>query len=166
VPSPTIPRDALKDLEWLLGTWQDQSEVRSGRHNSALVTHQTFLVRSFSARVAGDELQGTQIIGWDPLNRQIRTWIFSSDGSFGQGTISKHDDDWMLKMSQTLSDGRTAAGTQIVTRVDDNTMTVQVIGETINGEPSPASAAVTVVRTADAKEVSMERPAGEEGAQR
>ena len=163
LPPPMSPHDALQDLEWLIGTWQDQSEDAQVITTVRWSPNQAFLIRSFTAQFADEELQGTQIIGWDPLNRQIRTWIFSSDGSFGQGTISKHDQDWMLKMSQTLSDGRTAAGTQVITRVDDNTITVQVIGETINGEPSPASAAVTVVRTAEAR-VSMERPAGEEGA--
>ena len=136
LPPPTSPQVALKDLEWLIGTWQDQSDDSQVITTVRWSPNQAFLIRSFTAQFADNELQGTQVIGWDPLNRQIRTWIFSSDGSFGQGTISKHDDDWMLKMWQILSDGRLAAATQVITRVDDNTMTVQVIGETVNGEPS------------------------------
>jgi uncharacterized protein (TIGR02246 family) len=166
LPPPTSPQVALKDLEWLIGTWQDQSEDSQVITTVRWSPNQAFLIRSFTAQLADTELQGTQIIGWDPLNRQIRTWIFSSDGSFGQGTISKHDDDWMLKMWQILSDGRLAAATQVITRVDDNTMTVQVIGETVNGEPSPTSTPVTVVRTADAKEVPTDGRTGEEGAGR
>ena len=164
VPPPTSPQDALQDLEWLIGTWQDQSD------DSQVVTavrwspNRAFLIRSFTAQFANNEVQGTQVIGWDPLNRQIRTWTFYADGSFGQGTMSKHDDDWMLKMWQILSDGRVAAATQVITRVDDDTMTVQVIGETVNGEPSPTSDPVTVVRMADSQEVPTDGPAGAEGA--
>jgi uncharacterized protein (TIGR02246 family) len=166
LPPPTSPQVALKDLEWLIGTWQDQSDDSQVITTVRWSPNQAFLIRSFTAQFADNELQGTQVIGWDPLSGQIRTWIFSSDGSFGQGTIAKHDDDWMLKMWQILSDGRLAAATQVITRVDDDTMTVQVIGETVNGEPSPTSDPVTVVRTADAQEVPADGPAGAEGAKR
>lgn len=159
----TSPQDALKDLEWLIGTWEDQTE--NGRVVTTIrwAPNRAFLIRSFAAYFDDQEQQGTQVIGWDPRNRQIRTWIFHSDGSFGQGTISRHDDAWMLKMSQTLSDGRTAAGTQILTRVDDNTITVQVIGETVAGELIPTADPVTVVRTADASGSSTDAAANAEG---
>lgn len=164
VPSPTSPHEALQDLEWLIGTWQDQSEDARVVTAVRWSPNRTFLIRSFAAQFAKEERQGTQIIGWDPLNRQIRTWIFHSDGSFGQGTISRHDEAWMVKMSQTLSDGRTAAGTQVITRVDDDTITVQVIGETVDGELLPTADPVTVVRTADASENATGDSAREEGA--
>jgi uncharacterized protein (TIGR02246 family) len=160
VPSTASPREALQELDWLTGTWQDASEDARVITSVRWSPNQAFLIRSFTAQFADQERQGTQIIGWDPLNRQIRTWTFNSDGSFGQGTVSRHDDSWMLKMSQTLSDGRVAAGTQVVTRVDDNTMTVQVIGETIDGELIPTSGPVTVVRTT----IANEEAANEEGA--
>lgn len=163
LPAPTSPHEALQDLEWLVGTWQDQAEDLQVVTTVRWSPNRTFLIRSFTARVAEEERQGTQIIGWDPLNRQIRTWIFHSDGSFGQGTISRHDDAWMLKMSQTLSDGRTAAGTQVITRVDDDTITVQVIGETVNGELRPTADPVTVVRAAESGGDATGESANEEG---
>ena len=30
-------------------------------------------------------LSGTQRIGWDPLNRQFKTWIFDSEGGHAEG---------------------------------------------------------------------------------
>lgn len=30
-------------------------------------------------------MTGTQRIGWDPLTRRLRTWVFDSSGSFGEG---------------------------------------------------------------------------------
>jgi len=161
---PTSPYEALQDLEWLIGIWQDQAEDAQVVTTVRWSPNQTFLIRSFTARFADEERQGTQVIGWDPLSRQIRTWIFHSDGSFGQGTVSRHDEAWMLKMSQTLSDGRTAAGTQVITRVDDNTITVQVIGETVNGELRPTADPVTVVRTAEASGNAIGGAANAEGA--
>ena len=162
---PTSPREALQDLEWLIGSWQDQSEDAHVVTTMRWSPNRAFLIRSFTAQLANEQRQGTQIIGWDPFHRQIRTWIFHSDGSFGQGTVSRHDQAWILKMSQTLSDGRTAAGTQVITRVDDDTITVQVIGESVDGELLPTADPVSVVRTADAYGNATGGPANEEGAQ-
>lgn len=163
---PQSSRAALRELEWLIGTWQDQSDEAQVRTTVRWSPNEAFLIRSFTVQDPdADPLEGTQVIGWDPLNRQIRTWTFNSDGSFGQGTVSKHDDDWLLKMTQVLSDGQLAAATQVITLIDQDTMTVQVIGETVNGEPVPSSTAVTVVRVQEPAETSTEGAAGKQGAQ-
>ena len=47
-----------------------------------------------------DDLEGTQVIGWDPAAGTIRSWMFDSDGGFGEGTWSKKDNSWIVKFSQ------------------------------------------------------------------
>lgn len=160
LPTPAAPFDALQELEWLVGTWVDQSEGVNIVTTVRWSPSRAFLIRSFAAQM-GDEVgvEGTQIIGWDPLAKQIRCWTFNSDGSFGQGTISRHDGEWMFKMWQILSDGRLAAATKVMTRIDDVTMTIQTIGATVDGAPAPASEAVTVVRTGDAPDLTEAEPA-------
>ncbi len=154
LPQPATPYDALKELEWLIGTWQDQADDAQVVTSVRWSPNQVFLIRSFHAQFdESDAVQGTQVVGWDPLAQQIRTWTFNSDGSFGQGTVSRHDDQWMLKMTHILSDGRVAAATKVMNRVDENTLSVETIGATIDGEPVPSSEAVTVIRT-DAPTVS------------
>jgi uncharacterized protein (TIGR02246 family) len=158
---PQGSRTALRELEWLVGSWKDQTEDAQVSTTFRWSPNEAFLIRSFSVQYPdADLLEGTQVIGWDPLNKQIRTWTFNSDGSFGQGTVSKHDDDWLLKMWQVVSDGRLATATQVITRVDQDTMTVQVIGETVNGEPVPSSTAVTVMRVRETTDASTEASAG------
>lgn len=147
LPAPPSPADALKDLEWLIGVWEDQTEGARVTTTVRWSASRAFLLRSFSADYGdGSTVEGTQVIGWDPLNRQVRTWTFHSDGSFAQGTASRNGDSWMVKMTHVLNDGSLAEGTQIITRVNDDTISVQTIGQTIDGEPVPASEPVTVVR--------------------
>jgi len=148
LPVPATPYDALQDLEWLVGTWQDQSDDAEVTTTVRWSANRAFLIRSFNAQLGNEAVQGTQVIGWDPLGEQIRSWTFNSDGSFGEGTVAKHDDSWMIKKWQILGDGRLASGTRVLTRVDDDTISVKTIGETVDGEPVPASDAVTVVRIA------------------
>lgn len=148
LPVPTSSFEALKDLEWMIGTWEDQTAAATVTTTIRWSPSRAFLLRSFAAQFGeGDEVQGTQIIGWDPMSQQIRTWTFNSDGSFGQGTVSRHDDQWILKMWQVLSNGSLAGATKVMTRVDENTMTVETIGQTRDGEPVPSSDPVTVIRT-------------------
>jgi uncharacterized protein (TIGR02246 family) len=147
IPAPQSASDALKELEWLVGHWQDDINDAHVDTTVRWSANGAFLVRSFHVEHADSEtFQGTQVIGWDPLNKQIRTWTFNSDGSFGEGFASKNGEDWMLKMAHVLSDGRVSSGTQVISRVDDDTIRVQTIGETVDGEPVPASDPVTVVR--------------------
>ena len=69
-------------------------------------------------------------------------------------------------MNQMQSDGRLASGTSVITRVDNDTIEVQKIGESIDGEPIPASEPVTVVRVAVAAKVSVVETPAVEGAGR
>ena len=151
IPTPESAADALSELEWLVGHWQDDTDDALVDTTVRWSENRAFLIRAFHVEhLDGETFQGTQVIGWDPLNKQIRTWTFNSDGSFGEGFASKNGDDWMLKMSHIQGDGRVSTGTQVITRVDDNTIRVQTIGETLDGQPIPASDPVTVVRVDDA----------------
>lgn len=162
LPVPATPYDGLKEIEWIVGTWQDQTEGASVFTTVQWSPKRTFLIRSYEATFAdGEGESGTQIFGWDPLAKQIRTWTFHSDGSFGDGTVSRNGSDWMIKMNQVHSDGRLASGTSVITRVDDDTIQVQKIGESLDGEPVPASEPVTVVRVVNELQVENSAVEGE-----
>ncbi len=155
MPAPATAYDALQDLEMLLGTWQDQSDDAQVDTTVRWSPNRAFFIRSFNAQFPdGEEFQGTQVIGWDAAAKQIRAWTFNSDGSFGEGTVSRNGADWMVKMSHVGSDGSRSAGTQVITPVDENTLSIQAIGETVDGVPQPTADPVTVVRTATADAVS------------
>jgi uncharacterized protein (TIGR02246 family) len=163
LPSPPTSYDALKEFEWFIGSWQDQTEGALVNTTVRWSPSRAFLIRSYLAEFAdGDSFSGTQIFGWDPLAKQIRSWTFNSDGSYGDGVVSKSGDDWLVKMNQMQSDGRVASGTSVITQVDDNTIQIQKIGESVDGEPVPTSDPVTVVRIADTeKESAVIAPATE-----
>ncbi|MEQ1828466.1 MAG: SgcJ/EcaC family oxidoreductase [Pirellula sp.] len=83
---------------------------------------------------------------WDPRSHQIRSWSFLADGSFGDNTWSKVDNDWIIKSSQTLIDGHAATGNYLLSRVDANKVTLKLMGHEIEGRPQPVSDPVTIVR--------------------
>ncbi len=154
LPTPSSAASALKELEWMIGHWMDDSDTDQVDTTVRWGASGSFLVRSFVVQREDEDLQqGTQVIGWDPLQKQIRSWSFFSDGSFGEGLWSKSGDEWLVKSTQTLADGSLASGTQVIARVDDNTVTVKTIGREVDGEPAPSSEPVTVVRAAAAEPI-------------
>ena len=137
----------LQDLAWLVGEWIDQSPEATIEANVTWTKNKTFLSYAFKASVPGtDDLEGTQVIGWDPAADTIRSWMFDSDGGFGEGTWSKKDDSWIVKFSQVLPDGRKASATNIYTLSDANTFTWKSIGRKLDGEFLPNIEEVKIVR--------------------
>jgi uncharacterized protein (TIGR02246 family) len=155
VATPQPAPATLADLEWMVGHWVDKSDQARVDTICRWSPRRAFLVRSFTIKTGQENEpdQGTEIIALDPHTRQIRSWTFLSDGSFGEATWTKDGKDWTRKGTQTLSDGRTASGTQVISRVDDNTTSVELIAKEIDGEPQPATDPLTVVRVRDDKAV-------------
>ncbi len=147
LPAPATPADALGELAWLVGDWRDDTDGVDAQSTVRWSANKAFLIRSFRADFDdGASFEGTQVFGWDPRTKQYRTWTFNSDGSFGEGDVSLNGDDTLIKMSHVQSDGEVSAGVLVLTRVDNDTMRVEKIGQSVGGAPVPQGEPVTVVR--------------------
>jgi uncharacterized protein (TIGR02246 family) len=163
VPAAPTSTDALRELEWMVGSWVDEGEDARIEATVRWTPSEAFLLRSFTVDTPDGTLEGTQVIGWDPRSQQIRSWSFNSDGSFGDGVWSRSGDEWLIKSSQTLADGGAASGTYVLKMVDADTIEMELIGHEIDGEPQPAKPAVKVVRkpesASEAPKVDVPAPA-------
>lgn len=150
--SDETPDNRLASLAWLVGEWGDDSENAKAETSVSWTKNKAFLTYSFKVSAGGgDELEGTQIIGYDPATGQIRSWMFDSDGGFGEGAWSREGDQWTVKFQQILADGRTASSTNVYTYIDDNTLTWASSEREVGGEALPDVAPVKLVRKAVAK---------------
>lgn len=130
--------EQLKVLEWLVGRWVDQDDDATVVTDCHWAKNDNFLVRSFTVQVRDRiDMSGIQIIGWDPAEKRIRSWVFDSDGGFGQGTWKRKDNRWYIEQQGVLSDGRKTTAVQIMTQVDDITATLQSVNRTVDGELLP-----------------------------
>ncbi len=147
LPQPLSASSALSQLDWLIGTWNDTSGSIAVRSTVRLADGGSFLIRSFEAQSDSESMsKSTQIIGWDPRSQQIHSWTFNGDGSFGEGQWSKSADQWMIKSTQTLADGRTASGTYILSPSNQDEFSIQLVAHEIEGELQPSTPAVVVQR--------------------
>lgn len=146
---PPSNYDRLKELEWMIGSWIDQDESATVQTDCEWTKNRNFMTRSFAA-VVRDQVarSGMQIIGWDPAAKQIRSWVFDSEGGFSEGTWTRKGDKWIVQQKGTLPDGGHSTATNIFTRIDDNTLTWQSINRQVDGEVLPNIEEIQVVRNA------------------
>jgi hypothetical protein len=131
----------------MMGSWIDQDENATIQTDCQWTKNQNFINRSFAV-VVGDQvdLAGMQIIGWDPVAKQIRSWIFDSDGGFAEGKWTRKGDRWLIQTSGTLPDGSRSSAVNIMTRVDDDSFTWQSVQREVDGDILPNVDEVLVVR--------------------
>lgn len=137
----------LKPLEWMVGDWLDEGGDTSVRTSVRWGENKNFLIREFALRVAGRPMiSGTQRIGWDPERGQIKSWVFDSEGSVTEGLWIQDGNRWVVRSSGVMRDGSRASATGIMTKIDDDTFTWQVVNRVSGDENLPDVEPVTVVR--------------------
>jgi len=148
-PAAPASYEHLKDLQWMIGTWIDKDEAATVETTCQWAKNQAFITRAFTISIADRiDMSGMQIIGWDASAGKIRSWVFDSDGGFGEATWTKKENRWVTEAVGTLPDGRKTSSINIMTVVDDNTVTWQSTGRELDGEILPNIEPVKLVRHA------------------
>lgn len=137
----------LKDLDWLEGNWVDVEDNVETRSKFRWKLDKSFLVQRFSVKEKEqNELKGEQIIGWDPASDKIRSWIYDSDGGFGEGSWSKQGKSWYVETLFTLPDGRKGSAVHIYTSIDSDTFTFSSEDRDVDGNMLPNIGPIKMVR--------------------
>ncbi len=139
--------DRLKELEWLLGDWVNESQDAVVSTSCTWAKGGNFLEREFNVKTEGRPvLSGTQRIGWDPLKRQFKTWIFDSEGGHGEGYFTRTGNQWFVKVEGVNQHGQPISSTNIITRLGKDRIGWQSTERTIGGAAVPGVDEFTIVR--------------------
>lgn len=153
-PAACSPQDQLKPLEWLLGEWVDESHDSAIQSNCRWANDKQALIREFTIRSRGKVVMtGTQRIGWDPRAEQIKSWEFDSEGGHGEGLWARMGDQWIVKATAILQDGRSATATHLITPENPSTCHWRTTDRTIGSEVIPAVQEFVMVRPASGPRV-------------
>ena len=113
-------RQRLQPLDWLVGEWTDVAGDSTIEFNCQWTNNQNYLSRTYKVSKAGGVTSsGLQIIGWDPIKKQIRSWLFDSDGSYVSGLWTESEGRWVVQSLATLVDGSEGSFTSIFRPLED-----------------------------------------------
>jgi uncharacterized protein (TIGR02246 family) len=146
-PAPTA-YSQLEALHWLIGNWENKDADETVETKVEWAGDKNFLVRTFKLRGAQEaETDGWEIVGWDPDCQQIRSWIFDSNGGFGESSWSYDGGHWLIRAANVLPDGSRSTADNVLTKLDDTNFTWESQNRTLDGESQPSIAKVVVHRT-------------------
>ncbi len=137
----------LQGLDWLVGSWVDDTEGVRIEITCRYTENENFLSRTYSVSTPdGIDSSGLQIIGWDAKEKTVRSWLFDSNGGVVQGTWNQNGDDWVVQSVVTLADGASGSFTSIFSPQDDGNYTWKKINRVLDGNLLPNLDEVVVVR--------------------
>jgi uncharacterized protein (TIGR02246 family) len=139
--------ERLKELEWLLGEWIDESSEATVHVNCRWSEDKHYLIRDFLVHAQGKPVMTvTQRIGWDPLRRQIKSWVFDSEGGYGDALWSRNGNQWLIKSTGVLPDGKTASATNLLTQTGPTQAKWVSSERTLGDQEIPGQVEVVMVR--------------------
>src|SRR5262249_13779227 len=109
--------------------------------------NQSFVIGAFSTTARNVSVgSAKQWIGWDPLAKRVRSWIFDTTGALGEGSWTADGKKGVITTTMVLPDGKKAAATFTVSSVDADTILLQSRDRSVDGNKLP-----------DTKEVKLKR---------
>jgi uncharacterized protein (TIGR02246 family) len=139
--------DSLKDLEWLIGTWQMSTKDRDVTTTYEWDDTKKFIHGKYTIKEGGKVTEsGTQIFGKDNAEGGIRSWVFQSDGGFGDGLWTRDGKKWTVDFGGVTASGKKVTANVIYLRVDPNNFTWQSVEQTVDGQPIADSQPIKVTK--------------------
>jgi uncharacterized protein (TIGR02246 family) len=137
---------SLRDLEWLIGTWESKRDGVTVTTKYEWTSNKSFIRCSFSIAQDGQTLTGTQIIGKMPSTGGLHQWTFEDSGGIGDADITRDGKKWIFASRGSTADGRVVLATNLLTPIDADSFTFQSVERSMDDEALPDLAPVKVTR--------------------
>jgi uncharacterized protein (TIGR02246 family) len=132
---PATPADHLKLLEPLLGDWACAEKDKNVQVHCGWTLNKSFILVQYTIKKGSEESTTAQQFGWDPVNQQIHSWYFDSNGGFGEATCTEGGDGLVSDATGVLPDGRIGTATNRLHFIDDKSFVFQSRNRMVDGRP-------------------------------
>jgi uncharacterized protein (TIGR02246 family) len=138
---------ALDEIAWMVGSWKDNSPGIDVTTSVAWTKNKHFLRRSIAVTREGENtIEATEIIGYDPIAGLLHSWVFDSEGGFGEGTWTHESNKWLESFRAVAPDGSVSTSQQVITLFDNNKYTWENINRQREGQALPNLDKIEVIR--------------------
>jgi hypothetical protein len=103
------PDPALKELDVFAGTWHTTGEVSATASTPAVKIDAIdkypggfFLVHHADGRIGDDDIRSTEIMGYNPAQKNFFSFFFDSTGGYGQEDIRLDGNTWIWRGSNIM----------------------------------------------------------------
>jgi uncharacterized protein (TIGR02246 family) len=142
----------LKELEWLVGSWQALAKDREVAMTYEWDENKAFIRGKFTVKEGAKVTEsGTETIGKDNAEGVIRSWVFQSDGGFGGGAWTRDGKKWTVDVHGVRADGRKLTATLLYIPVNPNTVTWQAVNQIVDGVPVADTPPIKVTKQKSGK---------------
>jgi len=126
--------DYLRQLDWIIGEWDAKGANATVHLKAEWVPSKNFIICKYETKKAdGSTSVDMQVIGWDPILSQPRSWHFDSSGGYGQGFWTKANNQWVCDASGVESDGSTTKSRNIMSVKGSNSFDWSSINRSVDG---------------------------------
>lgn len=140
------PHDHLTALEWMVGQWVDESPDGRVETSCEWSKDGNYLLLDYVVKSKqGGELKGTQRLGWDPLRRTIRGWVFDESGGVIESEWTPAAGSWLVHGKGHTAEGQAVSFTRVFTPTSNDGYQIDTTHRIVGGELLPDST-VRVVR--------------------
>lgn len=146
MPDEPTGGDHLEALAWMVGDWLDESREGVVRTSCRWADNGNFLLQEIKATPRGREpMEISQRIGWDPLGQRFKSWVFDSEGGYGEGVWTPTETGWLIKFTAVNRDGLQTSATNHIEPLGPDRYQFRSVDRVLGNEMLPPSQ-VTVVR--------------------
>jgi hypothetical protein len=136
----------IRDLEWLIGTWEAKRDGTVVTTTYEWTKNKTFIRCQLSITKDGRTVTGTQMIGKMPSTGGMHMWTFEDEGGIGDADITREGKKWVFASRGSTADGRVITATNVMTPVDADSFLWHTVERTVDGEPVPDLVPIAVTR--------------------
>jgi hypothetical protein len=95
-------------------------------------------LQDFKLKLNGREaMDVTQRIGWDPVAKQIHSWVFDSEGGYGESRWTRDGRGWIIRATGVRPDGTTASATNLLVPIGKDDYIWRSTDRIVAGELQP-----------------------------
>lgn len=142
------PGDGLsvRDLEWLIGTWEAKRDGVVVTTTYEWTKNKTFIRCHLSVTQGGRTHTGVQMIGKVPSTGGLHVWTFEDEGGIGDADVTRDGKKWVFAARGSDAEGQVLTATNVMTPVDADSFLWQAVERTADGEALPDLPPIKVTR--------------------
>lgn len=136
----------LRDLEWLIGTWEAKRDGGSVTTKYEWTANKSFIRCTFTITRDGTTHTGTQMLGKNPATGTLHQWTFEDTGGIGSADITRDGKKWVYTARGVTPDGQVLHATNFITQVDADSFLFQSVERSRDEESLPDLPPVKITR--------------------